>query len=48
MNFFGGGSAYVAQVGLRIMILLDLLHECWDYRCATIPGLHSQLFSVSV
>lgn len=31
---FCDGSFYITQVDLEIVILLPLLPECWDYRCA--------------
>jgi hypothetical protein len=31
---FETGSWYIAQDGLKLMILLPQSPECWDYRCA--------------
>jgi hypothetical protein len=32
--FLGVVSHYVAQAGLKLVILLSQPPECWDYRCA--------------
>jgi hypothetical protein len=40
--FFETGSPYVAQAGLKFMILLPQPPECWDYRCVA-PHPFSQL-----
>lgn len=33
----------VVEAGLELMIFLPPLTECWNYMCATMPGLHSPL-----
>jgi hypothetical protein len=37
---FETGSHYIAQTDLELLIILPLLPEFWDYRCAPLlPGL---------
>jgi hypothetical protein len=41
--FFEVGFCYVAQAGLKLMILLPQSPRCWDYKC--VPLYLSPVFS---
>jgi hypothetical protein len=32
LSFFEIGFNYITQAGLKLLILLLWIHECWDYR----------------
>jgi hypothetical protein len=34
IHFFGTGSRYVSQAGLKVMIFLPQSPKCWEYMCA--------------